>query len=314
MQTERLDRKELKRAAKGIIAEAQPGPVRATMFYLLILTGVTIGMNIVLALTARMRGESLFDPLGMFFNILIILFEWVLSFGYIRYGLHLADRTEAGRGEVLSGFSETGRVILMSLIVFGFGMLWYLAILAAAVAPIFVVSLMSGLALSGLALSGLGEGAIMAATYVIVGVFVAIILVALFLLMVRYALASYILADDGAISPLNAVRRSRLLLRGRNKEMFFLQLSFLGWNLLSILIYVALSYAGGKVADTTGLWWMRTVFSSLGSLAQIPLLLWLQPYMTTTYALYYRLRAPRPETAAVSAPLPEADTPWRAGD
>lgn len=312
MPTERLqplDRKELKRAAKGMIAEAQPGPVRATMFYLLILTGVTIGMNVVLALTARMRGESLFDPLGMFFNILIVLFEWVLSFGYIRYGLHLADRTEAGRGEVLSGFSETGRVILMDLIVFGFGMLWYLAILAAAMAPIFVVSM-----ISGLALSGMSEAAITVGLWVIVGVFVAVILVALFLLMVRYALSSYILADDGSISPLNAVRRSRLLLRGRNKELFFLQLSFLGWNLLSILIYVALTYAGGKIADTTGLWWMTTVFSSLGSLAQIPLLLWLQPYMTTTYALYYRLRAPRPETEAVSAPLPEADTPWRTGN
>lgn len=312
MPTERLqplDRKELKRAAKSMIAEAQPGPAKVTMLYLLILTGVTIGMNIVLALTAGMRGESLFDPLGVFFNILIILFEWVLSFGYIRYSLHLADRTEAGSGDVLSGFSETGRVILMDVIVFAFGMLWYLAIIAAAMVPMIVVSM-----ISGLALSGMGEGAITVGIWVMVAVFVVIILVALYLLMVRYALSSYILADDGAISPLNAVRRSRLLLRGRNKEMFLLQLSFFGWNLLSILIYVALSYAGGKIADTTGLWWMSTVFSSLGSLAQIPLLLWLQPYMTTTYALYYRLRAPRPETAAVSAPLPEADTPWRTGD
>lgn len=306
---ERLDRKELKRAAKSIIAEARPGPVRVTMLYLLILTGVTIGMNVVLTLTSSMRGESLFDPLSMFFNILILLFEGVLGFGYTRYSLHLADRTDAGNSDIFSGFSETGRVILMDLILFGFGLLWYLAIIAAAMVPLMVVSMVSGIALSGM-----GESAVLAGIWVIVVVFVAAILLVLFFLLVRYTLSSYVLADDGAISSLNAVRRSRVLLRGRNKEMFLLQLSFLGWNLLSMLIYFGLYYAGGKVADVTGLWWMTTVFSALGSLAQIPFLLWLQPYMTATYALYYRLRVPRPETAAVSVPLPEADTPWRTGD
>lgn len=311
MPTERfelVDRKELKRAAKGIIAEGQPGPVRVTMLYLLIITGVSIGMNVVLALTASMRGESLFDPLSMFFNILILLFEGVLGFGYTRYSLHLADRADALSSDIFSGFSETGRVILMNLILFGFGLLWYLAIIAAAMVPMMVVSM-----ISGLALSGMGESAIIVGIWVMVGIFVAAILLALLLVMVRYALSAYVLADDGAISSLNAVRRSRVLLRGRNKEMFLLQLSFLGWNLLSILIYSGLYYVGGKVADATGLWWMTTVFSSLGSLAQIPFLLWLQPYMATTYALYYRHCVPRPETQAVSAPLPEADTPWRAG-
>lgn len=291
-----------------MISEAQPTPLRVTMLYLLIITGVTIGMNVVLALTAGMRGDSTFDLLGVFFNVLILLFEWVLGFGYTRYCLHLSDRAEAGSGDILSGFSETGRVIAMNLIVAGFCILWYMAVISASMVPMMVVSM-----ISGLAIVGLGEGAVTVVVWVLVAVFVAAIVLVMFLLIVRYALSSYVLADDRSISALNAVRRSRILLRGRNKEMFFLQLSFLGWNLLAMLIYFGLYAVGAKIADVTGMWWMTTAFAALGSLAQIPLLLWLQPYMTTTYALYYRSLAPRPE-AAVAEPLPEADTPWRAGD
>ena len=50
-----------------------------------------------------------------------------------------------------------------------------------------------------------------------------------------YAMTYYILRDNPGISASEAIGRSRLMMRGHKLELFFLQLSFLGWILLSIL-------------------------------------------------------------------------------
>ena len=59
---------------------------------------------------------------------------------------------------------------------------------------------------------------------------------AVFAIMLRYAMAPYLLADypdDGAGA---AVRRSVEMMRGRKWELFKLYVSFLGWELLGVLL------------------------------------------------------------------------------
>ena len=72
-----------------------------------------------------------------------------------------------------------------------------------------------------------------------------------------YALTPYILIDDPQISIRDAVRKSQRMMSGQKFNLFYLQLSFIGWWILSIL-------TGG-----------------IG-------FLWLTPYFTTSMAAFYR--------------------------
>lgn len=72
-----------------------------------------------------------------------------------------------------------------------------------------------------------------------------------------YALAPYIMAEDPDCGALEAITRSKELMKGHRWELFCLELSFIGWALLSIL--------------TLGL-----------------LHIWINPYKGVTVALFYR--------------------------
>ena len=51
--------------------------------------------------------------------------------------------------------------------------------------------------------------------------------------MYRYSMAVYCLLDDPDISALEAIRRSKALMRGKKGELFMLDLSFIGWLALT---------------------------------------------------------------------------------
>ena len=72
----------------------------------------------------------------------------------------------------------------------------------------------------------------------------------------RYSMTFYILADNPGMSGIDALNKSKEMMKGHKWEFFLLQLSFIGWCLL--------------VPFTFGL-----------------LMIWLTPYMETTNALYY---------------------------
>ena len=72
----------------------------------------------------------------------------------------------------------------------------------------------------------------------------------------RYSMTFYILADNPEMSGMDALKKSKELMKGHKMEFFLLQLSFIGWGLLVPL--------------------------TLGILS-----IWLIPYMETTNALYY---------------------------
>ena len=74
--------------------------------------------------------------------------------------------------------------------------------------------------------------------------------------MYRYRMAYYILLDDPDKGPLQCIRESKELMRGHKKELFFLDLSFIGWEFLITI--------------------------SAGILG-----IWILPYIYTTYAMYY---------------------------
>lgn len=73
-----------------------------------------------------------------------------------------------------------------------------------------------------------------------------------------YRQSVYILIDNPEMSPMACIRESKRLMRGRKWELFMLDLSFLGWQLLSSLAIIG---------------WAVSI--------------WTTPYMGFTYVLYY---------------------------
>ena len=51
----------------------------------------------------------------------------------------------------------------------------------------------------------------------------------------RYSQAIYILVDDPTKSPMQCIRESKAMMAGHKGELFALDLSFLGWYLLSLI-------------------------------------------------------------------------------
>lgn len=73
----------------------------------------------------------------------------------------------------------------------------------------------------------------------------------------RYAMAFFILADDDTCGPLEALSRSKEMMKGNKWKLFCLHWRFLGWWLLATVFTLGIGY------------------------------LWLVPYMQTSFAKFY---------------------------
>lgn len=323
----RINRKELKRLAKQRMKEAPIHPMLVTLVYGLVTVGMSAVVSIVMmfptgmalastsAIMSRGMAPGTFSAmvtpaallLPMFLYILMILVSTVLQYGYTTYSLHVADGVESGCLDIFAGFPRVGRVIPMNLALAGFYILWCLAILV----PGMLLLMAAGAALFAF-------GSEILVSILLFAVYIGII-VALVLVTMRYLFANHALADDPEIGPLDAIRRSRALMRGRSGEGLLLQLSFLGWAMIPLGVYLVLVIVGVVVATAaanTMAAMMAVILAMIISLlAMIPLMLWLQPYMSTTISLYYRTLSPRALAQGDEfIPLPEPETPWRPED
>ena len=88
----------------------------------------------------------------------------------------------------------------------------------------------------------------------------------------RYAMAPYILADNPDIDAFEAIRRSKTMMDGHKLRLFVLQMSFIGWFILSVVAVSVLYAILGIVGTALGL------FASLV----------LQVYMQSATTAFYR--------------------------
>lgn len=76
-------------------------------------------------------------------------------------------------------------------------------------------------------------------------------LIPMVMAMLRYAMATYALADAPETTVRGCVARSKQLMKNRKGQLFTLQLSFLGWMLLLALVNSMLSMLLGYVVGST---------------------------------------------------------------
>ena len=286
----KIDRRVLKARAREAMGQTQPRFWAVALVYILLTTGVQIALS--LLLSALPGGTS-----GIFLNILFFLYSTVILFGLRLWSLWAWRKLDPGMGALTQGFSIPGRVILMELFifvrVFGWALLFILAL------SIFALPLSAVLAASPILYLPYAG-----ALYVLIWVF-----------MLRYNMAPYLLADrpdDGASL---AIRRSVEMMRGRVWELFKLQLSFLGWQLvnwaLSTGVFFFLCAQAGLFHAPAGMESLLLYQSASGSLANValsglvtlPLSLWLLPYQEVAQAGFYEeIRQAGPAPGAPEMP------------
>ncbi|MCI8303552.1 MAG: DUF975 family protein [Lawsonibacter sp.] len=278
-----IDRKELKRRARERMALTDPKFWIVALAYLALTTGVSWLFSF---LPIHHTQATL-----TFFQLLLMLYTTVVQFGLCLWALWAYRQLDPGVNSLMQGFSVAGRVLLMELGIFVRIMLWYLPIALVLSIPVIFMLLNSVQA-------GVGMTALF--------LYLAALVATLIVLSLRYALSPYLLADRPDDGPSVPIYRSASLMRGWKMELFKLELSFIGWELINLLLSAGVTlfflYRSGLLTPealvTLNVVWlqacMEVIYSPqvviLSTLVTVPLSLWLLPYRHTARAGFYDAR------------------------
>jgi len=305
-----FNRAQLKEEVKNDIRQTKPKAILVTLVFLVLsfLISVLLGavenmfipgriaeqfmqiyglleMELISAEEALAQFASMSGDLGAamsvstLFGLLAALVSWTLNFGYQGYCLGMVRGENPGLGRLLCAFPQWGWVLLTGLLVALFTALWSMlfALLAGVVTVVVAIFLSDN---AGLAAT-LAVASWLAAICGIVAV------------VLRYAMANYILLDEKT-DALEAISRSKAMMRGRKWHLFVLNLSFIGWYLLVGLIA---GIVGGVAGVASGAALAEDPMLMIGGaslimtaaiwLVTIPLAMWLNAYITGSEAKFY---------------------------
>ena len=236
----KFDRIQAKREARAALASAHPHVMLVTLVYNL-LTLVPPGIAIVVAVLSLATEGGLNATGWAVLTVLLVVLAFytlVAQVGYLSYVMRLTRGESAGFWCLLEGFAQTGRVLAVAVVQFFRILPW--ALLAA------LLPTVGALARQHLGLAGLILMILCQILYVMF----------LLWLYLRYQLVWFLALDNPEQGANRVISRSIEAMKGRKWTCFKLELSFLGWELLSYL--------------------------TLGILG-----LWVSPYMGVTMTRFY---------------------------
>jgi len=307
-----FDRPTIKRRAKELIRQTFPHALVITLLYVLLTS--TLG-NLVELFSPNPLNQALSylaagsvssatyalqqnsTGLGLFLAILLTLYQSVMGFGYTVWSLHTWQGARAGFSTLLDGFSMVGRILWMQLQIF-FRMLgWATVITLAGMLPLLVSSAI--LANYNLFLSILGALMLVAVIICIGGAVIAV--------SMRYVLVPFALAQHPEMTATMAVHEGIRLSNHHLWNLFKLELSFLGWQLLLQMAAYLIGFLC-LLPSLSSSWY--DIYNTLATLSVRSIPFWvthlivlvpsslLTAYMRLTYAGAYQ---------SLSQPLPPQD-------
>ena len=213
------------------------------------------------------------------FGLISSVINWTLTYGYEGYCLSMIRRKDPGFARLLCAFPKWGWVLLTGFLVGLFTTLWTILICILAVLAIVVILLLVE-----------GSWGVTLSIVIMVAAMVWMVNITL-----RYSMANYILLDE-KVDSLEAISRSKDMMRGRKWHLFVLELSFIGWLLLAGVIgsvaggiasLVVALFSADPYAAMSGLSGGSIAVTVVTELALLPLMMWLQPYMVGSTAKFY---------------------------
>lgn len=222
---------ELKCMAKGLLAGHYGLLIGAALLY----GGGSLVITMVLELV--FQADHSFNILYFICSLIVSLLSTIFTIGYEKMILEISRGREARLGDLLYGFShQPDRIILLTIL---------LSLVSLACMLPGSLLLAAGAIMKLIPLTLVGILALLAGT------------VFLFILSFGYSMVFLLYLDNPEKGVIQLMRESRTLMKGNKGRYFYLQISFIGLMLLSIL----------------------TCFIGL---------FWLVPYMEMTSVLFYR--------------------------
>lgn len=300
----KFDRAALKQEVRQDLRDTRPKATTVALTYLLVSCGINLLMDLIRLpmtnilqsaweelqwmalrlsggamtereLLAALESMELFDvlgsivTLGLLFGLFSAAVNWTLTFAFEGYCLRMVRGKNPGFRCLLCPFPKWGWVLLTGFLTMLFTALWaiLLCVLGTIASAVLLVLFLSDTSLG--------------ITLVIV-VWMAVV-AAMISISLRYAMADYILLDE-PVDALEAISRSKAMMRGRKFHLFVLMLSFIGWLLLAALVGAIVTAVGGAISDSAA---AGVVTGALAQLLTLPLTMWLQPYVVGSTAKFY---------------------------
>ena len=224
---------------------------------------------------------------GVVVTIVLCLWQGVMGVGYEGYALSMVRGENPDAGKLFCAFPRIGGVLITCVLEGIFIFLWSLP-----VALVYAVVLVAAIVIAALSES-------MVLTMLLVLAALAVLVAGMMWVSVRYALVDYVLLDQG-LSGMDALRENKRLMQGNIGRAFTLQLSFIGWNLLTfglcmagimaLVVPITVQAAYGHVNDiggmiaSAGIGLFVMLIAFIGSAV---IGLWLRPYETGAMAKFY---------------------------
>lgn len=226
-----INRKAMKQGAKDAIRQTRPRPIWVTLALTLVLMLLTV-LTLVIdgewaaymeMYQAALEGVALYvEPSGTtsfwgwLLSIALEVMTIELTMGFVLYAMRVSRLEKPGFGDLFDSFGMFFRVIWIYILPSLLLALWSLiyAIPAAALAVL------------------------------VDGYWPLVVCLPLLIPMIRanygYRQATYLMFDHPEMTCMQCIRISRDMMDGHKWELFKLDLSFLGWYLLSLIPFVAL--------------------------------------------------------------------------
>lgn len=250
-----LNRRELKREAKESMAGRRPSTYLVALVYVLIVLvlqflsmrirypGLTF-QEIAALYAGRIDPETLlrllyYSPgtIGTLLFYAIEIMSLIVGVGLFSFCLLVSRRAEAGFGSLFDGFGIFFRALWLSILRALLLMLWALPAMAGAVIAALYVqgeTLIQGI--GPRLVQGLGDTALVLFAVVLMIAGLVLEIIAAY----RYSMCFFILLDAPDKGAFQCLQESREMTRGFKGKLFVLDLSFLGWMLLSVIPFVVL--------------------------------------------------------------------------
>ena len=219
---------------------------------------------------AKPFGRLVWD--SFVFGLIASAVDWTLSYGYDGYCLGLVRGTRPGFLALLCAFPKWGWVLLKGFLTKLFLVMWGV-----------LICFIGVVGTAGLLFFG-PDGKLRMLLIVVLWLLLVVWMISIAL---GYSMSSFILLDD-KVDALEAISRSKSMMRGRKHHLFVLLVSFAGWLLPVCALALAVNALFGGIPQVADLLsGGRSLSDVLTWLVTLPVLLWLRPYLGSTRAKFY---------------------------
>ena len=182
--------------------------------------GLPIGFSLLLGL---LGGAAGFIPYVGFIASLILAGAFEL--GGVVFYITFVRGGNCELGMLFAGFKVFGKALGAYLLRALFIFLWMLPACAVLIAGVIGIAIVAHR----------GDEAMMVLLVAVLGMGVMVLMIPAAIAILSYSQTFYLLADDPLLGPLEAIRRSKEIMRGYRGKLGYLWLRFFGWGLLCLL-------------------------------------------------------------------------------